>query len=125
MWERGLKETLTQGQVPLYQSLPVWERGLKDPKKNLTTSPEALKSLPVWERGLKDPDIEAPFEIQFIAPRVGAWIERLPRAASGPIITIAPRVGAWIERGAPPRVRLRQPIAPRVGAWIESRNHPS
>ena len=32
-------------------SLPVWERGLKQVKRILTTTEQ--ESLPVWERGLK------------------------------------------------------------------------
>ncbi len=61
-------------------SLPVWERGLKygaqDRKTFLTMS------LPVWERGLKFRNIHLVNEPP-VAPRVGAWIEMIPKLSEG------------------------------------------
>ena len=100
------------------------------------------ESLPVWERGLKDRSWPSAYPCHDIAPRVGAWIESGPETQRPVGILIAPRVGAWIERvvqetkgglsrtSLPVRerglkeeerrgYRVAQDIAPRAGAWIE------
>ena len=56
-----------------YQSLPLWERGLKYPFYALIFL--VVQSLPLWERGLK---FMLPFQAYAsgeVAPLVGAWIE--------------------------------------------------
>ena len=51
MWERGLKQCGAGSCRCIYQSLPMWERGLKPPIRGN------------WTRK------------QSVAPHVGAWIE--------------------------------------------------
>ena len=78
----------------------------------------------------------------FVAPRVGAWIETKAATDINADVVVAPRVGAWIEtsarlvlvtvfmshpvwvRGLKPVHAIQAPfvfhVAPRVGAWIET-----
>ncbi len=67
--------------VVLDTSLPVWERGLKEAHQE--TYHQGVKSLPVWERGLKDHSIRLTLRPLWIAPRVGAWIERVVQETKG------------------------------------------
>ena len=55
------------------------------------------KSHPVWVRGLKLSMINCQLNKDYVAPRVGAWIETLGMCYSHSIPPVAPRVGAWIE----------------------------
>ena len=54
-------------------------------------------SHPVWVRGLKLSMINCQLNKDYVAPRVGAWIETLGMCYSHSIPPVAPRVGAWIE----------------------------
>ena len=56
-------------------SLPVWERGLKH--RHLLDQALVGESLPVWERGLKLPLPAVDELADWVAPRVGAWIETM------------------------------------------------
>jgi len=79
----------------------------------------------------------------YVAPRVGAWIETMSKAAyqheyeqSRPAWArglkhlvryseyqtqmVAPRVGAWIETTRRLTATRCIKVAPRVGAWIET-----
>ena len=80
--------------------------------------------------------------LQYVAPRVGAWIETDLTAVkplslgSHPVwvrglkpllllwmllvIMVAPRVGAWIETSNDDLQLSDDDVAPRVGAWIET-----
>ena len=79
-----------------------------------------LKSLPVWERGLKADRRSATITFLVIAPRVGAWIERMTK---GMMAFFSLSLPVW-ERGLKEKERVQgrkgKEIAPRVGAWIES-----
>ena len=50
-WERGLKQNYKGRDKVFDASLPTWERGLKHQLQYLDGKRE--KSLPTWERGLK------------------------------------------------------------------------
>ena len=51
VWERGLKQLIQRIKCTSIQSLPVWERGLKHQWR--AKMRQVYPSLPVWERGLK------------------------------------------------------------------------
>ena len=77
------------------KSHPVWVRGLKQSCLNRYSAQH--QSHPVWVRGLK---LEMQIDqhvLNFVAPRVGAWIETLFVILSGAGVRVAPRLGAWIE----------------------------
>lgn len=61
-------------------------------------------------------DIQA-FAEYTVAPRVGAWIETIPRTGISRPLQVAPRVGAWIETGSPFILSILDKVAPRVGAF--------
>ena len=54
------------------------------------------QSLPVWERGLKQTALLL-LHLYSVAPRVGAWIETSFGSYAIADTWVAPRVGAWIE----------------------------
>ena len=56
-----------------------------------------LLSLPVWERGLKFGVSDQYEKWNYVAPRVGAWIEICYGIGWNENKIVAPRVGAWIE----------------------------
>ena len=58
----------------MVESLPSWERGLK--QGGLGDYTELVVSLPSWERGLKRGDVPRWFVLR-VAPLVGAWIETI------------------------------------------------
>ena len=72
LWERGLKSPPLLKNTCVYLSLPLWERGLKYEKARNFGS--GLASLPLWERGLKFFTWREKSRL-FVAPLVGAWIE--------------------------------------------------
>ena len=97
----------------------------------------------MWVRGLKLSMINCQLNKDYVAPRVGAWIETLGMCYSHSIPPVAPRVGAWIEtltmRCLTDRIKSHvtpfelasiaayyevfngsDKVAPRVGAWIET-----
>ena len=53
-------------------------------------------SHPVWVRGLKL-EVTLSNNSDYVAPRVGAWIETLDALSHHADKQVAPRVGAWIE----------------------------
>ena len=69
-WIETLHNQITQNR-PL--SHPVWVRGLK--QHLFPTLIFGLLSHPVWVRGLKLFAVEQAVYFDFVAPRVGAWIE--------------------------------------------------
>ena len=77
-------------------------------------------SHPVWVRGLKLKIADIQQYISRVAPRVGAWIETIPRLLQDYSLCVAPRVGAWIETDKGGSVKGSGTVAPRVGAWIET-----
>ena len=77
-------------------------------------------SHPVWVRGLKPKILLVSRGIQYVAPRVGAWIETPAARCTYPKGRVAPRVGAWIETPWPSSYSHAMAVAPRVGAWIET-----
>ena len=62
-------------------------------KKN----PDVFESHPVWVRGLKQSRYNQSVHPLKVAPRVGAWIETYSIALALGTCIVAPRVGAWIE----------------------------
>ena len=54
-------------------SLPIWERGLKPTANHAVKA--ADRSLPIWERGLKPLLLSYVYQVSFVAPYMGAWIE--------------------------------------------------
>ena len=56
-----------------------------------------LLSLLSWERGLKCVPAQNPFQLQQVAPLVGAWIEIFAPFTPATGVPVAPLVGAWIE----------------------------
>ena len=52
-------------------------------------------------------------------PRVGTWIEIIPRLPCLAAYSVVPRVGTWIEILEPMGVRALNNVVPRVGTWIE------
>ncbi len=58
------------------------------------------------------------FELEGVAPRVGAWIETCSAFFSASLWIVAPRVGAWIETVQILHTPPSSYVAPRVGAWI-------
>ena len=77
------------------RSHPVWVRGLKLPYALAVD--ECNASHPVWVRGLKRTQFSDFALPEYVAPRVGAWIETFHLSCDGKDKTVAPRVGAWIE----------------------------
>ena len=73
MWVRGLKHLQSPNQEPLVRSHPVWVRGLKQQASD-------VNDFANW-----------------VAPRVGAWIETVLPEQREETECVAPRVGAWIE----------------------------
>ena len=75
VWVRGLKPLFRALPTLLVVSHPVWVRGLKlvSNCSNVSFSP----SHPVWVRGLKRICLALHVFHQFVAPRVGAWIETI------------------------------------------------
>ena len=79
------------------------------------------ESLPAWERGLKQVLFYFVYSFRYVAPCVGAWIETMYYD----ILLVLLRVSlpAW-ERGL--KLRLIKTlcqcmtVAPCVGAWIET-----
>ena len=57
-------------------------------------------SHPVWVRGLKRIRWSICLLCDFVAPRVGAWIETFITKKDNTTAIVAPRVGAWIETSA-------------------------
>ena len=55
----------------------------------------------------------------YVAPRVGAWIEKIIYFIMRLGCLVAPRVGAWIEKQLTMTTLTHLLVAPRVGAWIE------
>ena len=51
----------------------------------------------MWVRGLKLGIYSCVPEADYVAPRVGAWIETACLIILLPLLIVAPRVGAWIE----------------------------
>ena len=51
----------------------------------------------MWVRGLKPNHPHILSLGNYVAPRVGAWIETLLAADKLIVTKVAPRVGAWIE----------------------------
>ena len=73
MWVRGLKQEYQVATTYQQKSHPVWVRGLKlglTEKYNVK-----MRSHPVWVRGLKLISYRITLKCQYVAPRVGAWIE--------------------------------------------------
>ena len=54
----------------------------------------------MWVRGLKPQHWNLQKEINWVAPRVGAWIETSAVIIFCVCEVVAPRVGAWIETKA-------------------------
>ena len=73
MWERGLKQWMTEDINQYAESLPMWMRAL--------------------DRGC----IKEPVDIKTVAPHVGAWIETHYQLTPIQVFMVAPHVGAWIE----------------------------
>ena len=57
---------------------------------------------------------------EYVAPRVGAWIETIVESTPRMDTDVAPRVGAWIETAYLAIACFCWLVAPRVGAWIET-----
>ena len=55
------------------------------------------ESLPMWERGLKQAVVCESAHECAVAPHVGAWIETLVSGCASQAWLVAPHVGAWIE----------------------------
>ena len=99
-------------------SHPVWVRGLK--LLILGCLLLLMVSHPVWVRGLKPLLAYQKVYNDFVAPRVGAWIETGCKVFDKMLVEVAPRVGAWIETSVPSCESKSAEVAPRVGAWIET-----
>ncbi len=56
-----------------YQSLPMWECGLK--RKKWDTKRQNRLSLPMWECGLKHRKSDTKRQNRLVTPHVGVWIE--------------------------------------------------
>ena len=133
-------ETLNIKIAPiLYQSHPMWVRGLKHNNKRYYRP--LLKSHPMWVRGLKLPYLPL-FSCNLVAPYVGAWIETydtvddVDNSTSHPMwvrglkrfeLSYSYKIykshpmwvrGLKLSRGCR-RSRLGI-VAPYVGAWIET-----
>ena len=54
----------------------------------------------MWVRGLKQANLTYDEYAEWVAPRVGAWIETLYATQNKGMDNVAPRVGAWIETEA-------------------------
>ena len=79
VWVRGLKRLNALINSSTLVSHPVWVRGLKTLSQNVLEL-ETL-SHPVWVRGLKtDTDIGDTVRV-VVAPRVGAWIEKISKSS--------------------------------------------
>ena len=93
MWVRGLKQATLNSIALIYWSHPVWVRGLKP--GGAGNFSRNLKSHPVWVRGLKQSLYRRKKYCQYVAPRVGAWIEtHLLVGAKGIIYTSHP---VWVR----------------------------
>ena len=71
-------------------------------------------------RGLKPNDRKQSYELQEVAPFVGAWIETMQLLIPVFLADVAPFVGAWIETRCIITRSLYRDVAPFVGAWIET-----
>ena len=79
-----------------------------------------FQSLPLWERGLKSVAEILIFIFLHVAPLVGAWIEISDISYLGVhYLRVAPLVGAWIEITSGQASCVLGFVAPLVGAWIE------
>ncbi len=99
-------------------SHPVWVRGLK--LGELVKIKGAMESHPVWVRGLKlvFQRLLPPFD--FVAPRVGAWIETVITGNKNIAIEVAPRVGAWIETSTGDYAKALKKSHP---VWVRGLKH--
>ena len=57
----------------------------------------SIRSHPVRVRGLKDKEVIVLLKKDTVAPRAGAWIERMLITLPLIVLWVAPRAGAWIE----------------------------
>ena len=63
------------------------------------------------------------FDLIFVAPHTGAWIETIPSPALIPQPAVAPHTGAWIETQTIWLMQFMRYVAPHTGAWIETRSY--
>ena len=83
---------------------------------------QVLESRPAWARGLKHKWRPEPAR-EFVAPRVGAWIETNEYAKYIKEMMSRPAWARGLKHGQRVVLAHRPEVAPRVGAWIETIRH--
>ena len=116
--ERGLKQPTGSSCNCVAGSLPVRERGLK--QMPMREARFRRPSLPVRERGLKQELKEWHAALVDVAPRAGAWIEAAQRGLlSKPLQSLPVRERGLKQHRVHKNANFPH-VAPRAGAWIEA-----
>ncbi len=88
----------------------------------MTVAQVRLESHPSRVRGLKSKLANGSYELPYVAPLAGAWIEIKHTFCLYRPNHVAPLAGAWIEILDLRQEQTTRRVAPLAGAWIEMDN---